>query len=177
MWLEAILTREDLQEVVEKFAPLKILLGDGGSLLLVGPCEVSLIPDEGIAVKCDAILHWPVLGFDVPFSMRGLLLQILPSVEARSDGAALIFRLRIDHTGVAMLPSFFDQGVTARVNQELERKHVEFSWKFVETLSHVFKLPPAIASASALSLRATAGRVKATETALGLAVNFEASVR
>jgi len=128
------------------------------------------MPDKGIALKCDATLHWPVLGFDVPVSMHGLLLHILPLVEERPDGATLVFRLQIDHTGVAMLPSFFDHGVTAKINQELEQKHVELAWNFVDTLSHVFKLPPSLASASGFALRATAGRVKATETALGSVV-------
>jgi hypothetical protein len=177
MWLEAILTREDLAGIVEKFSPLEILLGDSGSLLLMGPCEVSLTPDEGVGVKCDATLHWPVLGFDVPVSMHGLLVHVLPSVEERAGGSTLVFRLHIDHAGVAMLPSFFDHGVTARVNRELEEKHVELAWNFANTLSHVFKLPPSLASAAALSLKATAGRVKATEMALGLAADFTVSVQ
>src|SRR5882672_1746175 len=155
MWLEAILAREDLQEIAERFSPLKILLGDSGSLLLVDPRDVSLIADAGIAVKCDATLHWPVLGFDVPVSMHGLTVHILPGVEQRPDGATLVFRLQIDHAGVAMLPAFFDHGVTARVNQELEGKHVQLAWNFVEALSHVFKLPPSLASASSFSIRAT----------------------
>jgi|GEM_PF-1364463 hypothetical protein len=177
MWLEAILTREDLQGVAEKFSPLKLLLGDSGTLLLLAPEEVSLIADKGIVVKCDATLHWPVLGFEVPVSMRGLLVHVLPSVEERPDGATLVFRLQIDHAGVAMLPSFFDHTVTARVNQALTEKGVELAWNFVKTLSHVFGLPASFASAAGLSLKATAGRVKTTETALGLAVDFEASVR
>ena len=106
MWLEAILTRQDLQEVVEKFSPLKIVLGDSGSLLLVGPCEVSLTPDQGVAVKCDGTLRWPVLGFDVPVSMHGLLVHVLPSVEERPDGSMLVFRL---HSGTS-----FDSGTQPR---------------------------------------------------------------
>ncbi len=177
MWLEAILTREDLQGVAEKFSPLKLLLGDSGSLLLLAPEEVSLIADEGIVVKCDATLQWPVLGFEVPVSLRGLLVHVLPSVEQRPDGATLVFRLQIDHAGVALLPSFFDHTVTAQVNQALTEKRVELAWNFVKTLSHVFGLPASLASAAGLSIKATAGRVKTTATALGLAVDFEASVR
>jgi hypothetical protein len=177
MWLEAILTREDLQGIAAKFSPLKILLGESGSLLLVAPDEVSLVADRGIVVKCDATLHWPVLGFDVPVSMHGLRVHVLPSVEERPEGATLVFRLEIDHTGVAMLPSFFDHTVTARVNQELREKRVELAWNFVNTLSHAFGLPGSLASAAAFSLKATAGRVKTTDSALGLAVDFEASVR
>jgi hypothetical protein len=177
MWLEAIFTKEDLQDVVARFAPLKILLGDNGSLLLVSPSDVSLVADKGIAVTCDATIHWPILGFDVPVAMHGLLVHIVPVVEERPDGATLVFRLEIDHAGVAMLPSFFDHTVTTRVNQELEKKHVELAWNFQDTLSHVFGLPGSLASASAFAIRATAGRVKATEKALGLAVDFEVFVR
>jgi hypothetical protein len=177
MWLEAILTKEDLEEVVREFSPLEIHLGESGSLLLVAPREVALLPGEGLGVQCDATLHWPVLGFDVPVSMRALTVRILPRVEERPEGATLVFRLQIDHTGVSMLPSFFDDRVTARVNEELEQKHVELAWNFVDTLSHVFDLPPALASSAAFSLRATAGKVKTTESALGLAVDFEAKVK
>jgi hypothetical protein len=177
MWLEAIFTREDLQEVVGRFSPLKILLGDNGSLLLVAPSEVSLLPDRGIGVTCDATLTWPVLGLDIPVSMHGLVVHVLPAVEERPEGPTLVFRLQIDHAGVALLPSFFDHSVVARVNQELERKHIELAWNFARTLSHAFALPSTLASAAAFSIRATAGRVKATENALGLAVDFEASVQ
>lgn len=177
MWLEAILTKNDLREVAERFAPLKILLGVSGSLLLACPRDVSLVPDNGIALVCDATIHWPVLGLDVPVSLHGLLVNILPAVEDRGAGATLVFRLRIDHTGVAILPSFFDHSVTARINQELERKQIELAWNFTRTLTHAFGLPTSFASAEFIALRASAGRVKVTDDAIGLAVDFEASVR
>jgi hypothetical protein len=177
MWLEAILSGDDLREVAERFAPLKIVLGVSGSLLLVSPRDVSLIPDKGIALTCDATVHWPVLGLDVPVSLHGLLVNVLPAVEERRAGSTLVFRLQIDHTGVAILPSFFDHTVTARINQELEKKQVELAWNFTDTLTHTFRLPASIASSEAIELRATAGRVKVTGAALGLAVDFEASVR
>jgi hypothetical protein len=175
MWLEAILTKEDLEKIVGQFSPLTVLLGENGSLLLASPCEVSLIPGEGIGVVCDATIHWPVLGIDLPVELRSLTLRILPVVQ-EEVGRRLVFRLQIDHTGVVLLPSMIDHRVTARVNEELEKKHVELSWNFLETLSHVFELPDALVSSGAISLRATDGRVKATEGALGFAVRFETTV-
>ncbi len=177
MWLEAILTRDDLRDVAERFSPLKIALGVGGSLLLLSPRDVSLIPNKGIALTCDATIHWPVLGLDVPVSLHGLLVNVLPAVEERTAGSTLVFRLQIDHTGVAILPSFFDHSVTAHINQELEKKQVELAWNFTDTLTHAFRLPASIASSEGISLRAMEGRVKVTETALGLAVDFDASVQ
>jgi hypothetical protein len=177
MWLETIFAREGLEKIAVRFSPLKLLLGHSGSLVLVGPRNVSLVPEEGIALTCDATLRWPFLGFDVPVSMHGLLLQIVPTIEQRAEAATLVFRLQIDHAGVAMLPAPFDHAIAARINRELREKHVELAWNFIETLSHAFALPPGLASAAAFCIHATAGRVKVTETALGLAVNFEASVK
>ena len=177
MWLEAILTEVDLQTILQQFSPLTIRLGDTGSLSLAEPTGLVLIPDEGIGVVCDATLHWPVLGFDVPVALRGLTVRILPLVDSTAEGSPLVFRLQIDHTGVAMLPSMVDHHVTARVNEELQKKHVELSWNFLKTLTREFALPAAIESAAAISLVATAGTVKANNRALGLAVRFETAVR
>jgi hypothetical protein len=177
MWLEAILTKADLETVLQQFSPLKILLGDNGSLLLAEPKEVSLVPDQGIEVVCDATLHWPILGFDLPVALRGLTVRVLPVVDKAARGSPLVFRLELDHAGVVLLPAIIDNRVTALVNEELQKKHVELSWNFIETLTHEFELPAAIASAASISLVAIDGMVKANGSALGLAVRFETTVR
>jgi hypothetical protein len=177
MWIEAILTTADIQRVLEQFSPLTIRLGENGRLLLAEPTEVSLIADEGIGVVCDVTVHWPVLGFDVPVALKGFTLRVLPLVATATPDSPLVFRLQIDHTGVAVLPALFDHGITAKINAELEKKHVELSWKFMKTLTHEFRLPDAMASAASISVIATAGKAKATDKALGLAVQFETTVR
>jgi hypothetical protein len=177
MWMEAILTKADLETVLRQFSPLKIVLGDSGSLLLAEPKEVLLIPDEGIGVVCDATLHWPVLGFDVPVHFHGLTVRIRPLVDEAEKGKPLVFRIQLDHTGMAILPALFDSRVTAMVNDELTKKHVELSWNFMETLTHAFDLPLSLASSAAISLVASDGTVKCNGSALGLAVRFETAVR
>jgi hypothetical protein len=74
------------------------------------------------------------------------------------------------------LPSMVDHRVTAMVNEELEKKHVELSWDFLKTLSEVFHLPASLVSSGALALTAIDGKVKATEGALGFAVRYETTV-
>ena len=175
MWLEAILTKRDLETVLQQFAPLTIRLGDGGRLLLAEPTEV-LLSEGGLGVVCSATVHWPILGFDVPVALNGLTLRVLPVVETTLAGSPLVFRLQIDHTGVAVLPAMLDGRVTAMINEELQRKRVELSWKFIETLSHAFGLPDSLLSAASISLVARAGAVKATDKALGLAVEFTTEV-
>ena len=152
MWLEAILTTADLRDVLGQFAPLEIRLGSDGKLLLASPTEVSLIPGEGIGVVCDATLHWPVLGVDLPVHMRGLTVLIHPTVRPGPNGSCdvLAFTLQIDRAGVSILPAVVDDRVTSLLNQELVKKHVELAWNFGKTLSHVFQLPAFLASAAAL---------------------------
>jgi hypothetical protein len=179
MWLEAILTQDDLLDVFRRFSPLEIRLGERGVLVLASPIAVSTVSEEGVGVVCDATLHFPVFGIQVPVHMKGLTVMIHPTVRdlPEGQGQALVFRLQIDRTGVAHLPSVIDEGVTKRVNDELDKKHFELAWNFHETLSHVFTLPAALASASALRLKVTGGRVKVTGDALGFAVCFDTDVQ
>jgi|HubBroStandDraft_1064217.scaffolds.fasta_scaffold01911_2 hypothetical protein len=179
MWLEAILTKEDLQDVLGQFAPLEIRLGDSGKLVLATPTDVSLIEGEGMGIECDATLHWPVLGIDLPVNLRRLRVLVRPTVRPGPDGACdvLAFTLHVDRTGVAPLPDALDDRVTSLLNKELEKKHVELAWNFAGTLSHVFSLPAALASAAALSLNVKAGTVKVTGITIGFAVDFEVEVQ
>ena len=176
MWLEAILMKEDLHKVLTQFAPMEFRLGDSGRLLLVDPKDVSLIPDKGLGVVCEATLHWPLLGIDVPVHIHELLLLIHPAVEQREGKEFLVFTLTIEHAGVGILPKIVDDKITSMVNEELVKKHVELAWNFSETLSHVFSLPEVLVSTAAFGLEVDAGRVKVTDTALGFAVSFGTEV-
>ncbi len=177
MWLEAILTKEDLHQVLEQFAPMEFLLGESGRLLLVDPSEVTLIPEKGLSVVCEATLHWPLLGIDVPVNIHALDVLIHPVVERRAGGEFLVFTITLEHAGVGILPKILDDKITAMVNEELVKKHVELAWNFTDTLSHVFSLPDALISTAALGLAVEAGTVKVTESALGFAVGFRTKVQ
>ncbi len=177
MWLEAILTKDDLHGVVAQFAPMRFRLGDNGELCLDTPSEVSLIRDQGIRVVCSATLHWPVLGFDVPISIRSVAVLVRPEVEPRGDGAALVFKPEIAYADVALVPSVLDEGVARLVNEELAKKHVELAWNFERTLSHVFPLPAALETTAAFGLHVKAGTVRVTDDALGFAVSFSTQVQ
>jgi hypothetical protein len=176
MWLEAILTREDLRHVLKQFAPMDLRLGESGKLLLDAPSDVSLIRDKGLAVVCEATLHWPLLGVDIPVHIHALVLLVRPSVERRASGDVLVFTLEIDGANVPLLPKVIDDKITAMVNEELVKKHVELAWNFGKTLSHVFSLPAALESTSTLGLKVSGGKVKVTDDAMGFAVRFRTEV-
>jgi hypothetical protein len=175
MWIEAILTRDDLDRVMGSLCPLKISLGQGGNLLLSEPRDLELVADIGLRMAVTLEVHWPVLGIQIPVSVRTAVLDVRPEISGETGGN-LAFKLHLDEVDIAILPEFVDRGIVDLVNKELEAKHVELSWSFIQTLSHVFELPEALASARAVDLRAAWGRVKITSEALVLAVSFEVSI-
>jgi len=77
-------------------------------------------------------------------------LEVRPQILKKQKGEALTFKLHVDDVDLSMLPEFVDRGVVDIVNAELDAKHVELAWSFTKTLSHVFALPDALASAGAM---------------------------
>jgi hypothetical protein len=173
VWLEAILTVEDLQRMLRDLSPAAIRLGDNGELEFDEPSSVALIAQRGLRVVCGAKLHWPLLGVSVPVSLRSVAVMICPTIEPVGDREALVFKFHIEHIDVSILPAFFDNKVTDRVNEELAKHHVEFAWSFAKTLSYVFQLPDALLSTSALSLEVVVGTVRITDSALAFAISYQ----
>jgi hypothetical protein len=179
MQLNATLTKIDVLNLFVQLAPLVIRLGDGGTLLVTSPAEVTMIPGEGVGVVCDATFHWPLLGVDLPVRMRSLSIRIRPAVHPDSSGQShiLTFTLQIEHARVSLLPAMFDERVTARLNEELRTRNVELAWNFGKSLSHVFQLPATVLSAAALALDVSIGAIDITESEIALAIDFVARVQ
>jgi len=177
MWIEAIVSTEDLRRALAEFAPLTIRLGDGGGELALGsPSEVSLVPDRGARIVCAAHLQWPLLGVVVPMKIRSLIVLLRPVIEAHANGDALVFKLEIEHADFALVPTVIDNRITSRINEELARKRVELSWRYADTLTHVFHMPDVLDPVEALSLVVSSGVVKVTPDAMGLAVSLRCDV-
>jgi hypothetical protein len=176
MWIEAIVTRDDLHRVIGECCPLRISLGGGGSLLLSDPRDLVLEAGVGMRLAVTVEIHWPVLGIQLPVSVRTAVLEVMPAISEKTGGS-LSFKLHLDEVDVSVLPEFVDRGIVDLVNKELEAKHVELSWSFLKTLSHVFELPDALVSARAVDVRASWGSVKITSEALVLAVSFDVRIQ
>ena len=164
------------EELMGQLFPLRINIGKDGNVLLTDRRDLALLPGVGLRMTITAEIHWPVLGVHIPVSVRSATLEIRPEIVENPGGDTLTFKLHLDDVDVSMLPDLVDRGIVDLVNKELEAKHVELAWGFTRTLSHVFELPEALASAGALDLRAASGRVKITSEALAIAVLFHARV-
>jgi hypothetical protein len=88
MWVEAILTREDLREFLEQLVPVTFRLGEQGDLCLDAPFVVSLTPEKGISITCHGKLRWPLFGMNVPAVVDPLRDVTAAASVLRAPGAA-----------------------------------------------------------------------------------------
>jgi hypothetical protein len=171
--LEAIFAKQDVHKALEDLCPVDISLGDGGGNILISePRDLELVPEVGLRTSVSIQVHWPVLGIQVPVSARSTTLIMRPEILKGDSSEQLSFKFRLEGLDIASFPSIVDRKIVELINNELEKKHVELSWNFIDTLSHVFELPPTLASAQAIELRAAWGEVRITSEALVLAVSF-----
>jgi hypothetical protein len=181
MWVEAILTQADLATLLADLCPLTIALDEtsGGEhyLRLLNPEQVTLVPERGLRLTCEAELHWPVLGIDAPVRAKSLTVLLNVGLSPSPDGEVLAFTPEVESMDVAWVPNLFDGQIADKLNHELAKRHVALSWDFFKTLSHVFALPAALHPATALDLRVGWGKVRVTEEAMVLAVSFNTHVR
>lgn len=183
MWLEAIVSQDDFKAFVAELLPLTVHLGEptsGHYLSLSAPAEVSLIPDRGLRITCDAEVHWPVLGLGVPLHVQGLTVVLEPSVAEFPSSTGLdhddtlVLDLQIEHADVAWVPAVLDEKIVEAINSALRKKSGELSWYFARTLSHLFELPAVLQPLYGLDLKVAWGKARTTSEAMVLVVSFRA---
>jgi len=177
MWVEVILSRDDLAELFGKLMPLTIHFGGKDQYLsLSEPREVTLVPDSGLRIACKAKVRWPVLGLALPIALHSLIVLVQPQVVQTADGDILVFKLFIEHADFAGIPTAIDERITDKVNKELASRALDLSWNFARTLSRKVDLPRALRPVDALNLRLAWGKVRITDEAMVMAVSFHSKL-
>jgi hypothetical protein len=178
MWVEAILTRDDLAAFVAELCPLTIALGQATGtdhyLRILNPKDVVFVEDRGLRLTCEAEILWPVLRIDVPIRIESLTLMLELEVEAIDGEEVIRLKPALESLDVSWVPHLVDLKVTDKINQELAK--VDLGWRFFRTLSQVFDLPSSVAPVDALDVRVAWGKLRVTPEAMVLAVSFHTRV-
>src|SRR5260221_952005 len=131
MWVEAVLSKEDLAALIAQIVPLTIRINaDGGAdhyIELATATDLALVADQGLRMTTEARIHWPVLGITVPVKIDPLIVMIKPQVTATPGGDALSFTLQIEQADFAGILALGDQLITDKINSELGKSQVELS--------------------------------------------------
>lgn len=154
MWLEAIVTHEDLQHVLREFLPVTIALDpeDASRTLWLGEArEVSLTEGEGVRVSAPATLTWTVAGIATRISLASLTVRLRPRFRDKLHGQSLAFELALEEADIVGLPALIDHTIMNAVNAALARKDLE--WNFTHALSQRVPLAGLFDQVTALSVR------------------------
>ncbi len=184
MWLEAIITQEDLVKVLGEFLPVKILLdqekdADGEvkkdeperSLFLRAPTAVTMIPDQGVRITCPAELTWSIVGVSPSMTIDALQLMLRPEVVEKNKGHVLELGMEVEVADFHALPSFIDATIVKAVNASLATKRP--AWNFSETLTRTVGLGTVLDRVEALKIAVGWGKTKIGAETLGLVVSFD----
>jgi hypothetical protein len=180
MWVEAILSKDDLAAVVADLCPLTIALGQGAGtdqyLRLLNPKNVVLVENRGLRLTCEAEILWPVLGIDIPIRVESLTLMLALELSPTADQEVIVLKPELEEIDVSWVPQLFDRKVKERINQELGKQQDALSWRFFQTLSHFFVLPELLNPVGGLQVQVAWGKLRVSEEAIVLAVSFHTKV-
>jgi hypothetical protein len=175
MWLQALLTAEDITAALAEVTPLRIALDDEAPdryLWLTPPSSVRFVPERGIRVIASARLQWDVVGITVPLTIRVAEVLLRPFVEQVNGEDVLRFQAEIERLDLSHVPSLVEGPIIARLNAKLAEPASYVSWNFMQTLDFDFKMPKSVAPLEKLRLFARWGAVRIQEDGLTLAVAF-----
>lgn len=175
MWLEAIITREDLVQILGEFLPVKIHLDDDDKtdrwLYLGKPTEITLVEDMGLRVNCPAELKWSLPVVSPTVKLDELKVLISPEIIEKNKGSVLAFNIELEEADIRGIPSIIDHTIMKAVNAALANKKPE--WNFTKTLTHTVGLPSNLEPIEGLHIGVTWGKRRISQDALVLVVSFK----
>jgi hypothetical protein len=178
MWLEAIITQEDLIQVTQEFLPVKIYLHREGEevktdrwLLLQSPTEVVIVPEQGLQITCPAELTWGIAGMSPSVKVDALRVLIRPEVVEMHEGHILDFHIQVEEADFHNVPAFIDGAVVKAINAALATK--KLAWNFTETLTRKVGLGTVFDPIEALTIQVLWGKQRIGAEAVTLVVSFK----
>jgi hypothetical protein len=176
MWLQAIITADDLMHALHELTPTRIQLDDcdpDKAFELDPPSEVRFRENEGAVIRTSARLRWDVIGIKVPVALRSVQLLLVPSIEQDPDGNdLLVLQARLEELDLSALPGLFDSAIRTRINQALENPKSFVRWRFIRTLDFNFQLPDKVQPHRDLHLAARWGATRVSEQGFVMAAAF-----
>jgi hypothetical protein len=179
MQLCAVLSRDELAQVIGELAPLDVELSrrPRRALSIGRPSLVELVPGAGLRVSGEARLTWDVAGVSVPVTVRSCRVMLVPKVELRDEGHVLAFEPKIESLDVSNVPGFVASGLIGSLEAAIAAKRDKLAWRFGRRLAVRKMLPERVTPPSRVDLVPAGGDVEVTATSVRLTIELEAHVR
>ncbi len=159
MYVEAQLTRADVEEFVHRIAPIRIHMTptdeDTHWLELDAPKVVQFVPERGLRVECTGRIRYSVASVPFRFAIRSLHVLLCPVVV----DTRVYFHLEIEKSDLQHIPDVIDDGIMQLINRALTPRRTRMVWDFGRTLSAALPLPVRLEPLDQLSVGVRQGDV------------------
>src|ERR1700733_10521923 len=127
MWLEAIVTAEDLTGLMREILPVKVHLSPPAAegdekkaperwLMLQAATKVELVAEQGLRVTCPAELRWSFAGMSPTVKLDELSVLFRIQVVEKHKGHVLELQIEVDEADFHCFPQFVDATIVKAVN-------------------------------------------------------------
>lgn len=147
MELRITLGRDEIEQLVEQAAPLRIHLGkpDGKQrwIELEEPRDVRLVEDDGLSLTMAGRFHFDLAKVPLGDEIRDIHVMIRPRVNTDETGMSLLdFHLDIDEADLVTVPDVIDRPLVEMVDRATTPKSTRLRVPFQQMLSAVGELSP-----------------------------------
>jgi hypothetical protein len=126
---------------------------------------------------CEGHVQYEYAGINLPIHVRSIQLLMKPSIDTTNGTHCLAFNLEIEDADLAYVPALIDKAITNAVRSALKPDQTRLLWDFGKTLSHAFRLPPALEPLDVFEVSVDRGSVAITADALVFSVAVRNHVR
>lgn len=177
MQLSALVTQQDIVSALFSLAPLRLHFTEQDEdtrwVEVDRPTEVSLFPNEGLRVAAAGRIRYVAQGVPFEAEFHRIKMLVTPQVvEREAQSSHLSFALRLEELDVKHVPAFVDKWIKQRADRALTPQSSNLAWKFSDTLSFRFAIPPRFEPITRIGLQVVGGRINVTEAGLEFVVDY-----
>ncbi|MFW6067073.1 MAG: hypothetical protein ACOC97_01955 [Myxococcota bacterium] len=181
MEFTSTLRREDIEQLLREFAPIRIHMTptdeDRRWLELEAPRRIEMVPGRGVRILTSGRARYDLLGIRFPIRIRKLQAVLEPVVvQAEGTDHRLAFAIDIEGGDLVAVPALLDRIVVGRVNQALNPRDTRMVWTFGETLTRSFSMPERLEPLDRLNLRVCDGLVEVDDRQVVFRIGLDASL-
>ena len=177
MQLCAILTKVDLESLIDQLTPLRVALHPRRVINLGRPSKVELVAGYGLRLRGAARFTWDALGVSIPVTVSSWQILLVPAFFSRGAGHVLAFEPVLEELDFKRVPMLLEGRIADAVKASLTAQQSKLVWDFEKDLSLVHALPEKLTPAGELLLGPSGGNVTVTSSEVRLTLDFALTIR
>lgn len=176
MLLSAVVTRDELAQLVESITPLRVVIDErrGRSISVTRPHAIELVPERGLRIRGAAQISWDVAGVGIPVTLQSWQVLVAPRIATRGGSQVLAFEPVLENVDLKRVPGIVGDRIVEAVQKGLAQYGNKLVWHLARALSRRWALSTRIVPSRAFALTVADSSVEITAEQLRLTIRLDA---